>query len=430
MSPTRCPALLVSAPASGQGKTTVTAAVARRARREGRRVQVFKTGPDFLDPMLLERASGRPVYNLDLWMGGEQHCRALLHEAALSSDLILIEGVMGLFDGEPSSADLAALLQIPILAVIDAAAMAQTFGAVAHGLQHYRPALPFHGVVANRVGSAGHAKMLAAALPREVHLLGWLPSDAAMALPERHLGLQQPDEIAQLDARLDAAASALELVESGLRDIAALPFAAVETATLPRLLANIRIAVARDAAFSFLYRSNLDLLQALGAKLSFFSPLTAYALPAADAVYLPGGYPELYAAQLATNDALHQALRRHHAAGLPIVAECGGMMLLFDALIDGGGSRHRMAGVLQGESQMQPRLQALALQAVDLGAGTLRGHSFHHSRLASALVPFAQGVTQHGTPGEPVFCDRRLVASYLHYYFPSNPLAAAALFRP
>ncbi|HET9108878.1 MAG TPA: hypothetical protein VFN79_16990 [Steroidobacteraceae bacterium] len=142
----RCPALLVSAPASGQGKTTVTAALARHHAAQGRVVQVLKTGPDFLDPMILERASGRPVYQLDLWMGGEAHCRSLLHEAAGAADLILVEGVMGLYDGTPSSADLARLFGLPVLAVIDAEAMAQTFGAIAYGLAHYAPA-PFQAVI-------------------------------------------------------------------------------------------------------------------------------------------------------------------------------------------------------------------------------------------------------------------------------------------
>jgi cobyrinic acid a,c-diamide synthase len=192
----------------------------------------------------------------------------------------------------------------------------------------------------------------------------------------------------------------------------------------------VRIAVARDPAFSFLYRANLDLLEAMGAELRFFSPLAEAALPPADAVYLPGGYPELHAATLAANDGLRQALRAHHAAGKPLLAECGGMMLLLDALVDRRGERHRLMGLLPGETQMQPRLQALALQSADLGHGELRGHSFHYSCLRTSLLPLAQARTQHGGAGEAVFWERRLVASYLHFYMPSNPLAAAQLFLP
>ena len=426
--PRRCPALLVSAPASGQGKTTVTAALARRARRQGLRVRVFKTGPDFIDPMVLERASGAPVYQLDLWMGGEAHCRGLLYEAAGASDLILVEGVMGLYDGTPSSADLATLFGLPVLAVIDGSAMAQTFGALACGLKMYREGLPFHGVLANRVGSGRHAQMLAASVPAGMAFLGALPRDESMAVPERHLGLLQATEIADLDARLDRAAQAL----GAAADLAALPavdFAAAEFAPPPgRRLDGLRIAVARDAAFSFLYAANLDLLRAMGAQLRFFSPLADGALPEVDAVYLPGGYPELHAAQLAANIAMHAALRAHHAAGKAILAECGGMMALFGHLVDLQGDRHTMAGLLPGETAMQTRLQALALQAVALPGGVLRGHGFHYSKLETPLQPALRANTQDGREGEPVFREGGLTASYVHFYFPSNPQAAAALF--
>ncbi|HUY82961.1 MAG TPA: hypothetical protein VMU86_00175, partial [Steroidobacteraceae bacterium] len=205
----RRPALFVAATASGQGKTTVTAAIARHHRDRGRRVRVFKTGPDFLDPMILERAAGAPVYQLDLWMGGADHCRALLHRAARDADLILIEGAMGLFDGDPSAADLAATLAIPVLAIIDASAMAQTFGAIALGLATYRPGLRLAGVFANRVAGERHYEMLTASLPSGIRALGWLGGDQRIALPERHLGLLQAGEIADLDARIAAAAAAL-----------------------------------------------------------------------------------------------------------------------------------------------------------------------------------------------------------------------------
>jgi cobyrinic acid a,c-diamide synthase len=205
--------MFVSAPASGQGKTTVTAALAHHHRQQGRRVRVFKSGPDFLDPMILERASGAPVYQLDLWMGGEDHCRQLLYDAAAEADLILVEGVMGLFDGDRSSADLAMLFGIPILAVIDGGAMAQTFGALAHGLATYRPGLPFAGVFANRVAGERHYEMLAESLPPGLRSFGWLARDVDIALPERHLGLVQAAEVDDLDARIARAAAALHGVE-------------------------------------------------------------------------------------------------------------------------------------------------------------------------------------------------------------------------
>src|ERR1700761_1529232 len=275
---TSCPALLVSAPASGQGKTSVTAALARWHNRNGKRVRVFKTGPDFLDPMVLERASGAPVYQLDLWMNGEDDVRARLHAAAKDADLILIEGVMGLFDGGLSSADLAQRFGLPVLAVIDGSAMAQTFGALALGLASYRPGLRVFGVAANRVGSAYHAQLLAGSLPPDLQWLGALPRDAAFALPERHLGLVAATELGDIDTRLDALADAWATHAS-----AELPppvtFAAASRASVPKRLQGCRVAIARDAAFCFLYPANLDVLREAGATLCFFSPLAGEPLP-------------------------------------------------------------------------------------------------------------------------------------------------------
>jgi cobyrinic acid a,c-diamide synthase len=218
-----CPALLVSAPASGQGKTLVTAALARRHRMTGRRVRVFKCGPDFLDPMILEQASGAPVYQLDLFMCGEEECRRLLHEAAREADLILVEGAMGLFDGNPSAADLAARFGLPVLAVLDGSAMAQTFGALAHGLDSWRADVNVVAVLANRVGSERHAAMLEESLRPGLRWLGGLGRDTEMGLPERHLGLVQAAEIANLDQRLDRAAKALPEAAGWLPDRIAFP---------------------------------------------------------------------------------------------------------------------------------------------------------------------------------------------------------------
>ncbi|HDV6323539.1 TPA: cobyrinate a,c-diamide synthase [Burkholderia multivorans] len=426
-----CPALFVSAPASGQGKTSVTAGLARLHRRLGRRVRVFKTGPDFLDPMLLERASGAPVHALDLGMVGEAGCRALLADAARDADLILIEGVMGLFDGTPSSADLAAAFGVPIVAVISAKSVAQTFAAIAFGLARFRPGLPFHGVFANRVGSDRHAALLRQALPDDLRWLGHLPADAALALPERHLGLHQPDDIADLDARLDRAADAL--AHSAL---AALPPAIgfappAVAAPLPRTLAGKRIAVARDAAFSFIYPANLALLDALGAQVRYFSPLADEPVPdGCDALFLPGGYPELHARTLAANRTSAATIRAHAAAGRPIVAECGGMLYLCESLTDVDGTTTSMLGLLPGHATMQRRFAALGMQQLDTRAGTLRGHTFHYSRLATPLAPaaIAQRPDDDARSGEAVYRVGAIVATYMHLYWPSNPHATAALF--
>lgn len=425
-----CPALLISAPGSNHGKTTVTAALARYHRDLGRRVRVFKTGPDFLDPMILKQASGQPVYQLDLWMGGEAHCRQFLYEAAAEADLILIEGVMGLFDGKPSSADLAARFGIPVLVVIDGSAMAQTFGAVAHGLASYRSNVPMAGVFANRIAGIRHAEMLKESLPAALHYYGALPRDAALALPERHLGLVQADELTDLDHRLHRCATALK--DTALTELPPpVSFKSGVCEPPAPLLAGVRIAVARDLAFSFLYQANLNLLRALGTELLFFSPLREECLPDCDSLYLPGGYPELHLERLSANASMKAAIRAHHTAGKPILAECGGMLYLLESLTDSAGRRAAMAGVLPGHAIMQDRLVALALQSVVLPEGELRGHTFHYSRMEMALAPIAQGYCPHGgRTAEAAYRMGGLTAAYVHFYFPSNPEAVVGLFRP
>ncbi|MBB2495141.1 cobyrinate a,c-diamide synthase [Aquipseudomonas ullengensis] len=425
-----CPALLIAAPASGQGKTTVTAALARLHTRAGKRVRVFKCGPDFLDPMILARASGAPVYQLDLWMVGEDECRRLLWEAAGEADLILIEGVMGLFDGSPSAADLARCFQVPVLGVIDGSAMAQTFGALAYGLANFQHSLPFAGVLANRVGSARHGEILRDSLPPAIRWFGALPRSAEVELPSRHLGLVQADELADLDKRLDAAADAL-LATAGDSLPDPVSFAVPEPVPVEPLLAGVRVGVAYDTAFAFIYRANLDLLQRLGAQLEYFSPLGDSQLPEVDSLYLPGGYPELHLAQLQNNRRMAVAIAAHHAAGKPILAECGGMLYLLDRLTDKQGESGELLGLLPGCAQMQPRMAALGLQQVELPEGLLRGHTYHHSLLDCALEPLARGSSPNQRPAaEAVYRIGRLTASYIHFYLPSNPQAAARLLLP
>ncbi|MFM0206813.1 cobyrinate a,c-diamide synthase [Paraburkholderia sediminicola] len=425
-----CPALFISAPASGQGKTTITAGLARYHRRLGRRVRVFKTGPDFLDPMILARASGAPVLSLDLWMVGESACRNLLAQAATEADLILIEGVMGLFDGTPSSADLAAAFGVPVLGVISAKAMAQTFGAVAFGLAHFRPQVPFYGVLANRVGSPRHAQMLEEALPPDLRWCGYITGDDEIELPDRHLGLHQAAEIEDLETRLDRTAEAL--AQTALAELPPpVDFGAPTPEALPRLLEGKRIAIARDAAFSFIYPANITLLETLGAHLDYFSPLADEALPEhADALYLPGGYPELHAALLAGNTRSATTIRVHAAAGKPVVAECGGMLYLLDQLTDTHGASTPMLGLLPGHATMQTRFTALGMQQIDSRYGPMTGHTFHYSKLTTPLTPLRSATRPNSdAPGEAVFRAGSIVATYMHAYWPSNPAFTAALFH-
>jgi len=413
--------LLVSAIASGQGKTTVTAALARKLAAQGRRVRVFKAGADFIDPMLLECASGAPVHCLDLWMVGLESCRRHLAETALDADVILIEGVMGLYDGAPSSADLARAFGVPVLAVIDASAMAQTAGAVVHGLREFGP-VEMAGVIANRVGGAGHAAMVAASL-RTTPLLGSLPQQTR-ALPERHLGLVLPGEVGGLEALLDAMAAQLSIDDAAWARLPltrlAIPSAAPPVDTL---LAGATVAIARDASFAFIYPANVDCLRALGAAICYFSPLEDEPVPAG-----ASGYPELHAPALSSAHRWQASIRAFHAAGMPILAECGGMMALADSLVDQAGTAWPMAALLPGCATMQAGLAGLGAQALATPQGELRGHTFHYARFDTTLAPVAYTVRHaSGGAGEAVYRSGSLAASFFHAYFASCPAAASLL---
>ena len=441
-----CPAILIAAPASGQGKTTLACALARLHTRQGRRVRVFKCGPDFLDPYWLALASGAPVHQLDLWMTGEVDCAQRLHDAAQDADLIIVEGVMGLFDGEPSAADLAQRFGLPVLTVIDASAMAGTFGALAWGLQHYREGLRFAGVLANRVASEGHALMLQESLRDRALWLGALTRSEAFTLPERHLGLVMDRELGDAMQRLDAAADALAATPMGQRALAELQvwtvdFEVPQEALTPALsqrepgqfsLAGQTIAVARDAAFCFIYAANLDCLRELGAQLVFFSPLADAALPECDALWLPGGYPELHADILAANSAMKTAIASHVQSGKPVWAECGGMMAMFEELQTVNGNCYPMWGVLPGRVTMQKRLAALGPQQLDVAGGSLRGHTFHYSTCVTPVPVAARTLAAPGRKlrgeGEALYLSGSVRASYFHAWFASNPQAAARLF--
>ncbi len=427
---THCPALFITAPGSNHGKTTITAALARYHVEQGRKVRVFKSGPDFLDPMILERACGLPVYQLDLWLIGESECSRLLYEAALEADLILIEGVMGLFDGEPCSADIAELFSVPVLAVIDARGAAQTVGAIAYGLANYRPKLLFAGILANNVASPRHNEMIMQGMPPDLRYFGGIPRDKQFVLPERHLGLVQAEEVHDLESRMSAAAAAI--AATALADLPeAVEFTSPKQKMPPPLLAGIRIGVARDTAFSFIYAANLELLCAMGATLVFFSPLADAALPEIDSIYLPGGYPELHLQTLQDNRAMKSALQTHFQQGKPIYAECGGMLYLLESIIDKTGHRGDMVGLLSGHAIMQNRLTGLGYQSAPMPGGLLRSHTFHHSLIETPLVPIAFGErVQNTSEGEAIYQLNRLTASYLHCYFASNPIAAAQLFLP
>jgi cobyrinic acid a,c-diamide synthase len=425
----QCPVLLLCAPGSGHGKTSITAGLARLHHRQGRRVRCFKIGPDFIDPSILLQACGSPVYNLDLWMMGVDHCRKLLWEAAEEADLILVEGAMGLFDGTPSTADVALTFGLPIVPVINAASMAQTFAAIVHGMTTFRHGLQVAGVVANRVASSRHEELLRKELPLQLPLTIVKRSEDAI-IPERHLGLQLGGEISDLDVRLDKLADLLEGTA-----LAQLPppiefYPPPETErTITPLLNGLSIAVASDQAFSFLYRANLEWLQRMGAQLHLFSPLENAILPRVDAIYLPGGYPELHAEKLAAGKTIANQIRSHVEASKPLLAECGGMLYLADTLSDLNNDKHAMLGLLRGEVSMGQRLAALGAQQLEIDGAIMRGHTFHYSSLETSISAAWRAITPDGRNGEAIYRIGSMVASYVHWYFPSNPLLVASWLR-
>ena len=438
-----CPALFISAPASGQGKTTVTAALARYYKQKGKRVTVFKTGPDYLDPQILEQASGRPVRQLDLWMAGEQYCREMLFQAAKNSDLILVEGVMGLFDGDSSSADLAALFGIPVALVMDVKGMAQTTAAVVHGLASYRDDISVIGLVANKCGSQRHAELIQEALPANIKLLATLARDEQTELPERHLGLVQAHEVKdELEDRFNHGAQGLihggieTLESSGLFETLLTvsfrsPVSKAEDtySSVRGLLNGARIAIAKDQAFSFVYSANVECLQAMGAECIYFSPLNDEVMPEATALWLPGGYPELHAAALSKNQSMLTSIRDFYQQGFPILAECGGFLYCLDSLTDLDNQNYEMLGLLNGEGAMKGKRGCQGMQTAVFPEGEVKAHSHHRSRCETSLTPISHGRRQrHPAPGEAIFRQKGLTASYLHLFFPSNPEAVAGLF--
>lgn len=378
---------VVAAPASGSGKTMLTLGLLRSCRNRGLRVASAKVGPDHIDPRFHEAASGRPCLNLDPWAMRPELVQGLLSGLAQDSDVVIIEGVMGLFDGphgaRGSTADLAEELQIPILLVLDASHQAQSIAALAQGFMNFNRNLNIAGVLLNRVASDRHAAVLGSALDAaKIPLLGMVRQSDQLAWPSRHLGLVQAQENQELERFIEAVAltvTAETTIDKSM--IEETRFAANQNPALPPL--GQRIAVAEDLAFSFAYPHILKGWKAAGADISLFSPLKDEAPSAdCDAIFLPGGYPELYAGQLAQNQKFLAGLRNSKAM---IYGECGGYMVLGEALIDAQGHAHAMAGLLPVTTSFAKRKLHLGYRQLDplVGPWTkpLRGHEFHYSTL-------------------------------------------------
>jgi len=432
------PGLMIAAPASGTGKTTVMLGLLRALSQDGLKVQPFKSGPDYIDPAFHRAASGRASFNLDSWAMDEALLAAIAREAE-GADMVLAEGSMGLFDGVASagacgngaSAEIARRMGWPVVLVIDVSGQAQSAAATALGFRALDPALPFAGVILNRVASPRHERLVRRGLEAiGIPVLGALPRRGDLTLPERHLGLVQAVEHPDLDRAIaDYAAflrehADLAAIRHAVAHGSASPLA---TEGLPRPPAQ-RIAMARDAAFSFVYPHLLEGWRRAGAAISHFSPLADEA-PAADVdlVWLPGGYPELHAGPIAAASTFLSGLRRH-AETRPVHGECGGYMVLGEGLVDKGGERHAMAGLLglvtshaKRKMHLGYRHAELLAPVAGLAAGSrLRGHEFHYSTIVEQRdSPLARVTDAEGAlVAETGSYRGRVTGSYFHMIAP------------
>lgn len=454
------PRLVISGPTTGVGKTTVTLALILALARRGLRVQPFKAGPDFIDAGFHSAAANRPCHNLDAWLLPRPRLLSLFEQETREADIAVIEGVMGLFDGvwpdriDASTGDLARFLSAPVLLVVDASAMGGSVAPLVQGFSGFEKGVSVGGVILNKVAGARHFELLRDALRGRGNppLLGWFPEMSDVVLKERHLGLVPVQEAVRLRRNLirlrDGAEMYLDL--DGIETLAASArrLASVrrpaggERAPYGATGDRPRVAVARDEAFHFYYEASLTVLRTAGLELVEFSPLRDTELPAGTAGLLfGGGFPEVFAERLSRNAVLRGVLRQAIEAGMPVYAECGGLMYLVQSLRDREGTRHPMLGILPGEVVMTDRLQnfgyaeAVTRRSTFLGhKGTeLRGHEFHYSywdhdedprwALYRLRRPDGGGWRLSG------FARGSIVASYLHTHFAALPSAATSFAR-
>jgi cobyrinic acid a,c-diamide synthase len=446
--------LLVAGSASGVGKTTVALAIISCLRRRGYVVQPFKGGPDFLDTTHHTRIAGRLARNLDTWMLSEQANRDLFGRAAVGADAVVAEGMMGLFDGKDgltetgSSAEIAKLLKLPVILVLDCARSARSVAAVALGFESFDPDLPLAGLILNRVAGQNHYRLLESAIEArcKTPILGWLPREPGIAIPERHLGLHAAAETQSsfdaelLERQIDTLASLAEKhfkVDALLRlDCPLAAPAAKATATPAAESSSLRIGVARDHAFSFYYEDNLELLRDEGAEIIPFSPIADRTLPAGlDALYFGGGYPELYAGELSENTPMLEQVRAFVRSGGHVYAECGGLLYLSQQLSASDGGVYPMLGILPLAMEMTGHLVDFGYVTVTFTQNCLlgpqgtsiRGHSFHYSRICSSsevATSYQVDFSLSGKQQREGFTWGPVLASYIHLHFRANPVVA------
>lgn len=443
-------AFVVAGTASGVGKTTVALASIGALRSRGLSVQPFKCGPDFIDGGHLAQVANHAVRNLDTWMLSAEANREIFCGASTGCDVAVVEGMMGLFDGvagnteEGSTAEIAKLLGLPVVLVVDAGNSARSIAAVIRGFETFDPGLCFAAIVLNRVAGDAHFRMLESAIRQAsaIPVLGWLPVETGAAIPERHLGLHTAAEgIGASLSTLTGLGNRLD-IEQLLKDTVYSPRFATATISSAELkFKGIRVGVARDRAFSFYYEDNLDLLRQNGAEIVEFSPIKDSALPEnLHALYFGGGYPELYAAELSRNGSLLDNIRDFANANKPIYAECGGLMYLAEKLTTIEGQNYPMVGIFPVAIELTNALVHFGYADVEfahdclLGAkGTqVRGHSFHCSRIGahdSLHCVYRVHYSLSGRSEPEGFVRGRTLGTYIHLHFRSNPSLASSFLQ-
>ncbi len=439
----RIPRVVIAATQSGSGKTTLVTGLLGAFREQGLRVQAYKVGPDYIDPGYHALASGCPAHNLDTWLVSEDKSKEIFAETAKYADIAVIEGVMGLYDGGrkgiSSTAEIAKMLDAPVLLVIDAKSMGASAAAIALGFKAYDPEVRLAGVLLNRLGSASHEKMIRDALGElGIPVYGAVRRNPEFSMQERHLGLLPTEENQDWKLVQRIAGAVAESVSLGeIRKLAesapvlTLTEGMKESASTACSGRLCSIAVAKDTAFSFYYPESIKVLEELGAEIIPFSPLADLEIPTADGLILGGGFPEMFAEKLEQNHSMRESVCRAAEAGMPIYAECGGYMYLMDRLIDFEGRSFQMAGVIPAAARMKEKLQMVGYVTAELQADSvlghrgekLRGHEFHFSveEPEGFLDAFPRAFTftrmRNGACYDAGYLGDNIIGSYLHLHF-------------
>ena len=445
----KIPRIIIAGTHSGVGKTTIVTGLLAALKQQGFTVQSYKVGPDYIDGGYHQLASGKVTHNLDTWLVPTEKVVPIFAKTAVGNDMVVVEGVMGLYDGGrqgvSSTAAIAKLLKAPVILVIDAKSMGESAAAIALGYKMYDPDVNLVGVIINRLGSASHQQMVTEALERiDIPVLGCIYRNEAIGMPERHLGLTPVTEhnaqamIAELCAQISKQVDVTKII-SIANSAPELCTTMENLITADQSLSRVRIGVAQDEAFSFYYPESLGILKTMGAEIIPFSPLNDTHLPAVDGLLFGGGFPEMFISQLDANVSMRQSIADACQAGMPVYAECGGFMYLSKKIIDFDGKQYDMVGAIPASCSMQTKLQtvgyveatALTDNALCLAGECMRGHEFHFSRMdsdeSSEPFPWAFEFKKVRTgivyPGG--YAHGNILASYLHMHFAGNEQAAS-----